>query len=149
VRVLLQRVVGSEVRVNGAAVASGGPGLLLLVGVGADDTGEEVPKLAEKVWNLRIFEDEQGKMNRSLADVGGEVVVVPQFTLYGDTSRGRRPSWIRAAPPEVAEERIEAFAVALRDLGADVRVGAFREHMEVELVNDGPVTLLLEEERRP
>jgi D-aminoacyl-tRNA deacylase len=130
--------------VTGSVVASGGPGLLLLVGVGVDDTGEEVAKLAEKVWNLRIFEDEQGKMNRSLADVGGEVVVVPQFTLYGDTSRGRRPSWIRAAPPEVAEERIEAFAAALRDLGADVRVGAFREHMEVELVNDGPVTLLLE-----
>jgi D-aminoacyl-tRNA deacylase len=130
--------------VAGSGVASGGPGLLLLVGVGVDDTGEEVAKLAEKVWNLRIFEDEQGKMNRSLADVGGEVVVVPKFTLYGDTSRGRRPSWIRAAPPEVAEERIEAFAAALRDLGADVRVGAFREHMEVELVNDGPVTLLLE-----
>jgi D-aminoacyl-tRNA deacylase len=130
--------------VTGSVVASGGPGLLLLVGVGVDDTGEEVAKLAEKVWNLRIFEDDQGKMNRSLADVGGEVVVVPQFTLYGDTSRGRRPSWIRAAPPEVAEERIEAFAAALRDLGADVRVGAFREHMEVELVNDGPVTLLLE-----
>jgi D-aminoacyl-tRNA deacylase len=130
--------------VAGSVVASGGPGLLLLVGVGVDDTGDEVTKLAEKVWNLRIFEDEQGKMNRSLADVGGEVVVVPQFTLYGDTSRGRRPSWIRAAPPEVAEERIEAFAAALRDLGADVRVGAFREHMEVGLVNDGPVTLLLE-----
>ena len=118
--------------------------MLLLVGVGADDTGDEVPKLAEKVWNLRIFEDEDGKMNRSLADVRGEVVVVPQFTLYGDTSRGRRPSWIRAAPPEVANERIEAFGAALASLGAEVSMGTFGEHMEVELVNDGPVTLLLE-----
>jgi D-tyrosyl-tRNA(Tyr) deacylase len=125
-------------------VASGGPGLLLLVGVGAEDTGEEIPKLAEKVWHLRIFEDRDGKMNLSLAEVGGDVVVVPQFTLYGDTSRGRRPSWIRAAPPDVAGGRVEAFASALAGLGAKVELGAFREHMEVELVNDGPVTLLLE-----
>jgi D-tyrosyl-tRNA(Tyr) deacylase len=144
VRVLLQRVARSEVRVRDTVVASGGPGLLLLVGVGADDGGAEIPSLAEKVWNLRIFEDREGKMNRSLADVGGDVVVVPQFTLYGDTSRGRRPSWIRAAPPDVAADRIEAFATALAGLGAAVSVGAFREHMEVELVNDGPVTLLLE-----
>jgi D-aminoacyl-tRNA deacylase len=143
-RVLLQRVARSEVRVQGTVVASGGPGLLLLVGVGAEDTGEEIPKLAEKVWNLRIFEDRDGKMNRSLAEVGGDVVVVPQFTLYGDTSRGRRPSWIRAAPPDVAGGRVEAFASALAGLGAKVELGAFREHMEVELVNDGPVTLLLE-----
>jgi D-tyrosyl-tRNA(Tyr) deacylase len=143
-RVLLQRVARSEVRVQGTVVASGGPGLLLLVGVGAEDTGEEIPKLAEKVWNLRIFEDRDGKMNHSLAEVGGDVVVVPQFTLYGDTSRGRRPSWIRAAPPDVAGGRVEAFASALAGLGAKVELGAFREHMEVELVNDGPVTLLLE-----
>jgi D-aminoacyl-tRNA deacylase len=143
-RLLLQRVSRSEVRVQGTVVASGGPGLLILVGVGVEDTGEEMPRLAEKVWNLRIFEDHEGKMNRSLADVGGDVVVVPQFTLYGDTSRGRRPSWIRAAPPEVAAGRVEAFAAALAGLGAKVELGAFREHMEVELVNDGPVTLLLE-----
>jgi D-tyrosyl-tRNA(Tyr) deacylase len=109
-----------------------------------DDGEDQVAKLAEKVWNLRIFEDEEGKMNRSLADIGGDVVVVPQFTLYGDTTRGRRPSWIRAAPPEVAAERIEALAAALASLGAKVQLGAFGEHMEVELVNDGPVTLLLE-----
>jgi D-tyrosyl-tRNA(Tyr) deacylase len=144
VRVLLQRVARSEVRVGGSVVASGGPGLLLLVGVGADDSGDEIPRLAQKVWNLRIFEDEARKMNRSLADVGGDVVVVPQFTLYGDTSGGRRPSWIGAAPPEVANERIEAFADALSSLGASVSLGVFREHMEVESVNDGPVTLLLE-----
>jgi D-aminoacyl-tRNA deacylase len=143
-RILLQRVARAEVRVRDSVVASGGPGLLLLVGVGADDDGDEISKLAEKVWNLRIFEDRDGKMNRSLAEVGGDVVVVPQFTLYGDTSRGRRPSWIRAAPPDVAAGRVEAFAVALAALGAKVELGAFREHMEVELVNDGPVTLLLE-----
>lgn len=141
---VVQRVARAEVRVGGTVVASGGPGLLVLCGVGVDDRPEEPLKLAEKLYRLRIFEDEARKMNLSLADVGGEVVVVPQFTLYGDTSRGRRPSWIRAAPPEIAEERVEAFAAALSSLGARVHRGAFREHMEVELVNDGPVTLVLE-----
>jgi D-aminoacyl-tRNA deacylase len=143
-RLVVQRIARAEVRVRGSVVASGGPGLLILVGVGVDDRADEAMKLAEKVYRLRIFEDQDGKMNRSLADVGGEIVVVPQFTLYGDTSRGRRPSWIRAAPPEIAEERVEAFAEALASLGARVHLGAFREHMEVELVNDGPVTLVLE-----
>jgi D-tyrosyl-tRNA(Tyr) deacylase len=143
-RIVIQRVTRSEVRVRGEVVASGGPGLLILCGIGADDTGEEPAKLAEKVYRLRIFEDADGKMNRSLEDVGGEVVVVPQFTLYGDTSRGRRPSWIHAAQPEVASERVDAFAAALASLGATVSIGAFQEHMEVELVNDGPVTLVLE-----
>jgi D-tyrosyl-tRNA(Tyr) deacylase len=143
VRIVVQRVARSEVRVGGSVVASSGPGLLVLVGVGAEDDQSEPAKLAEKVFHLRIFEDSDGKMNRSLTDVGGEVMVVPQFTLFGDTSRGRRPSWIHAAPPEVAEERVEAFARALEELGATVHRGAFREHMEVELVNDGPVTILL------
>jgi D-aminoacyl-tRNA deacylase len=143
-RLVVQRIARAEVRVRGSVVASGGPGLLILVGVGVDDRVDEATKLAEKVYRLRIFEDQDGKMNRSLADVGGEIVVVPQFTLYGDTSRGRRPSWIRAAPPEIAEERVEAFAAALSSLGTRVHLGAFREHMEVELVNDGPVTLVLE-----
>lgn len=143
-RLVLQRVARSEVRVGGTVVAGGGPGLLILVGIGADDADDEALRLAEKVWHLRIFEDEDGKMNRSLEDVGGDVVVVPQFTLYGDTSRGRRPSWIKAAPPEVANGKVEAFAAALAALGATVQTGAFREHMEVELVNDGPVTILLE-----
>ena len=128
----------------GTVVASSGPGLLVLVGVGADDDEREPSKVAEKVFHLRIFEDDAGKMNRSLTDVGGEVMVVPNFTLYGDTSGGRRPSWIKAAPPEVAEQRVEAFARALESLGVSVHRGAFQEHMEVELVNDGPVTLLLE-----
>ncbi len=143
-RLLVQRVSRSQVRVRGEVVASGGPGLLILVGIGDKDAEDEARKMAEKVSKLRIFEDEDGKMNRSLADIGGDVVVVPQFTLYGDTSRGRRPSWIRAAPPEVAGGRVEAFAASLASLGARVQTGAFREHMEVELVNDGPVTLLLE-----
>jgi D-aminoacyl-tRNA deacylase len=143
-RVLLQRVSRAAVRVRGETVASIGPGLLLLVGVGTRDRPGEPERLAAKVWHLRVFEDEQGKMNRSVEQAGGEVLVVPQFTLYGDTSRGRRPSWIGAAPPEVARERVESLATALEGLGARVSRGSFREHMEVELVNDGPVTLLLD-----
>jgi D-aminoacyl-tRNA deacylase len=144
VRLVVQRVSGSEVRVDGRVVASGGPGVLILVGIGVDDAEDEPAKMAEKVYHLRIFEDDEGKMNRSLADVGGDAVVVSQFTLYGDTSRGRRPSWIKAAPPDVAEARIERFAAALASLGVPVQTGEFRAHMEVELVNDGPVTLILE-----
>jgi D-aminoacyl-tRNA deacylase len=143
-RLVVQRVARSMVRVGGTVVAQGGPGLLILVGVGVDDGDDEPAKLATKLWHLRIFEDDQGKMNRSIEDVGGDIVLVPQFTLYGDTSGGRRPSWIRAAPPDVAEPAVERFAAALSSLGATVRTGAFREHMEVELVNDGPVTLILE-----
>jgi D-tyrosyl-tRNA(Tyr) deacylase len=143
-RVVIQRVARSEVRVGGTVVAQGGPGLVILVGIGVDDAEDEPEKLATKVWHLRIFEDEQGKMNRSIEDTGGDIVVVPQFTLYGDTSGGRRPSWIRAAPPDVAGPAVERFAAALSSLGAIVRTGAFREHMEVELVNDGPVTLIME-----
>jgi D-tyrosyl-tRNA(Tyr) deacylase len=144
VRLVIQRVARSEVRVAGAVVAEGGPGLLVLVGIGVDDPEDAPAKLARKVWHLRIFEDEDGKMNRSIEDVGGAIVVVSQFTLYGDTSAGRRPSWIRAAPPEVAEPAVERFAAELAALGASVRTGAFGAHMEVELVNDGPVTLILE-----
>ena len=129
---------------DGRAVASAGRGLLILIAVGVDDAEDEPRKLAEKVQHLRIFEDEDGKMNRSISDVQGEAVVVSQFTLYGDTSRGRRPSWIKAAPPEVANGRIEQFAAALAALGVPVQTGVFRAHMEVELVNDGPVTLVLE-----
>ena len=121
---------------KGEVVASGGPGLLILVGIGDRDEEGETSRLAEKVYKLRIFEDAEGKMNLSLADVGGEVVVVPQFTLYGDTSRGNRPSWIHAAPPEIASRKVDEFAEALRSLGARVSTGAFQEHMEVELVTD-------------
>jgi D-tyrosyl-tRNA(Tyr) deacylase len=144
VRVLLQRVARAAVRVRGETVAEIGPGFLLLVGVGREDGFGEYDRLAEKVFNLRVFEDAEGKMNRSLSEVGGEILVVPQFTLYGSVRKGRRPSWDGAAPPEVAEERVEAFARALEARGAPVRRGAFREHMEVELVNDGPVTLWID-----
>ena len=121
-----------------------GPGLLLLVGVGQDDPPEEAIWLAEKLAHLRIFEDDHGRMNRSVLDAGGEVLVVPEFTLYGDAGEGRRPSWDAAAPPEVARERVEALARAVEAHGVVVRRGAFQEHMEVELVNDGPVTILLD-----
>ena len=143
-RILLQRVSRASVTVRDELVSEIGPGLLLLVGVGKEDGFGEYDRLAERIVNLRVFEDEQGKMNRSLADVGGEILVVPQFTLYGDTRKGRRPSWDGAAPPEIAQDRVEAFAKALEARGATVKRGAFREHMEVELVNDGPVTLWID-----
>jgi len=144
VRVLLQRVARAAVRVRGETLAEIGPGLVLLVGVGREDGFGEYDRLAEKVFNLRVFEDAAGKMNRSLSEAGGEILVVPQFTLYGSVRKGRRPSWDGAAPPEVAADRVEAFARALEARGATVRRGAFREHMEVELVNDGPVTLWID-----
>jgi D-tyrosyl-tRNA(Tyr) deacylase len=144
VRLIVQRVSRAAVRVGGITVAEIGPGLLVLVGVGIDDRPAEAGWLARKVHELRIFEDEHGKMNRSLAQVGGEVLIVPQFTLYGDASRGRRPSWVRAAPPDEAKRSIDLFVAGLEGRGARVKKGSFREHMEVELVNDGPVTLILE-----
>jgi D-tyrosyl-tRNA(Tyr) deacylase len=143
-RVLLQRVHRASVRVRDELVSEIGPGLLLFVGVGAGDGFGEYDRLAEKVVHLRVVEDEHGTMNRSLSEVGGEILVVPQFTLYGDVRRGRRPSWDGVAPPDIAEDRVEAFAKALEARGATVRRGAFREHMKVELVNDGPVTLWID-----
>jgi D-tyrosyl-tRNA(Tyr) deacylase len=146
VRLLLQRVTRASVTVRGTLVADIGTGLLLLVGVGRDDDAGESDRLADKVFHLRVFEDELGKMNRSLSDVGGEILVVPQFTLFGDVRKGRRPSWDAAAPPETAEARVEEFAQALEARGATVKSGAFREHMKIELVNDGPVTLWIDSE---
>lgn len=145
-RVILQRVSRAAVTVRGARIADIGPGLLLLVGAGVDDPddGRQEAWLAGKIHGLRIFEDDEGKMNRSIAETGGEILVVPQFTLYGDARKGRRPSWDAAAPPDVARDRVERFAVELESLGAQVRRGAFQEHMEVELCNDGPVTLALD-----
>lgn len=143
-RALVQQVTRARVTVEGEEVGAIGAGLCVFVGVTHDDTEAQAGKLAAKVWNLRIFEDDAGAMNRSLADVGGAVLAVSQFTLYGDTSRGRRPSWIAAARPEQAEPLVEAFVAALRALGAEVATGRFRTHMEVELVNDGPTTLMLE-----
>jgi D-tyrosyl-tRNA(Tyr) deacylase len=147
VRLVIQRVSRAAVRVAGEPVAEIGPGLLVLVGVGRGDRDADADWLAAKTFHLRIFEDADGKMNRSVAEAEGEVLVVPQFTLYGDARKGRRPSWAGAAAPEEAERNVETFAGALESLGARVRRGAFREHMEVELVNDGPVTILLESPR--
>ena len=146
-RLVVQRVSRASVRVAGETIAEIGPGLLVLAGVGLGERQAGVEWLAKKLVGLRIFEDTQGRMNLSLEDVGGQVLVVPQFTLVGDITRGRRPSWAKAAPPEEAQELVEALAAALERLGAPVRRGAFRAHMEVELVNDGPVTLVLEPPR--
>jgi D-tyrosyl-tRNA(Tyr) deacylase len=146
VRLVLQRVSRATVAVDERNVSEIGPGLLILVGVGAFDAdpAAEAGRLAEKVVNLRIFEDADGKMNRSLADTAGDALVVSQFTLYADTRKGRRPSWTDAALPDVAEPAVEAFAAALERHGVRVGRGEFGAHMRVELVNDGPVTILLE-----
>ena len=144
VRALVQRVQRASVTVEGQVVGSIGAGLCVLVGVTHDDDATAAERLATKVWNLRCFDDEAGAMNRSVAEVGGAVLVVSQFTLYGDTRKGRRPSYVDAARPEQAEPLCEAFVAALRALGAVVETGRFRTHMEVDLVNDGPVTLSVE-----
>lgn len=144
VRAVVQRVSRARVTVNGGEVGAIGAGLCVLVGVTHDDGSDEARRLAEKVWRLRIFDDDAGVMNRSVADVGGEVLVVSQFTLYGDTTRGRRPSWVAAARPDHAEPLVDRVVDELRSLGASVATGRFGADMAVELVNDGPVTLLLE-----
>ena len=143
-RALVQRVTEARVRVGGDVIGEIGPGLCVLVGVTHGDTEAVARKLAEKVWHLRVFDDADGVMNAPLGAVGGAALVVSQFTLYGDTRCGRRPSWAPAAPPEQAEGFVDAFAQALRDLGAPVATGKFAARMQVELVNDGPVTLLIE-----
>jgi D-tyrosyl-tRNA(Tyr) deacylase len=143
-RALVQRVTRAAVTVDGAEVGRIGPGLCVLVGVTHDDDETTALAVADKVWHLRVFDDEAGVMNRSAADLGAEVLVVSQFTLYGDTTGGRRPSWIAAARPEVAEPLVDAVVDALRGLGATVATGRFRTEMQVELVNDGPVTVLVE-----
>ncbi len=143
-RALVQRVSEAAVRVDGEVVGAIGPGLCVLVGATHDDTASTAAWVAAKLWNLRVFDDDDGVMNRSAADVGAEILVVSQFTLYGDTSAGRRPSWIAAARPEVAEPLVDAVVAELRRLGATVATGRFRTHMRVSLVNDGPVTVLVE-----
>lgn len=148
-RALVQRVHEAAVSVAGVngpdeVVGRIGAGLLALVGATHDDDPGTARRLADKIWHLRCFDDADGVMNLSAADVAGQVLVVSQFTLYGDTSRGRRPSWVRAAPPEVAEPLVEAVVARLDELGARVATGRFRAEMDVALVNDGPVTLLLE-----
>jgi len=144
----VQRVLEASVTVdgeNGAEVVGEiGRGLCVFVGVTHDDSAADARKLADKIWGLRVMDDDDGVMNRSVADTGGAVLIVSQFTLYGDTSGGRRPSWINAARPEHAEPLVQQVVDQLRSSGAVVATGRFRTEMRVSLVNDGPVTLMLE-----
>jgi len=144
VRALVQRVSRSAVCVEGHPPVEIGRGMTLLLGVGRGDGPDELRFVAEKCAHLRIFEDDQGKMNRSILEVGGEALVISQFTLYADTRRGRRPSFVDAAPPEAAEAIYLAFVKALQDLGVPVKTGFFGARMQVEIHNDGPVSILVE-----
>ena len=143
-RALIQRVSEASVEVDGERIAAIGRGLLVLVAAGAGDGPEAPAQLAAKVARLRIFADADGRMNRSITDVAGEALVVSQFTLYADVRRGNRPGFTAAAPPELGERLVDAFAAALRDLGVPVASGRFGAHMHVGLVNDGPVTIWLD-----
>ena len=143
-RALLQRVSEASVEVAGERIAGIGPGLLALVAAGQGDGRGDAARLAGKMARLRIFEDEDGRMNRAVADAGGAVLVVSQFTLYADTSRGNRPGFTAAAAPELGSELVDAVVEELRALGLDVQTGRFGAHMQVALVNDGPVTIWLD-----
>jgi D-aminoacyl-tRNA deacylase len=148
VRAVVQRVERASVDVVEAGgrttVGAIGPGLCVLVGVTHDDGPAQAERLADKLWHLRVLDDDDGVMNESLATRGGEVLVVSQFTLYADTTKGRRPSWIAAARPEQAEPLVDAVVAALRSHGAGVATGRFRTDMRVDIVNDGPVTLIID-----
>ena len=146
-RVLVQRVSRAQVLVDGQVKGQIGPGLVLLVGIHPDDDEKALRFCAEKCAHLRIFPDEAGKMNRSVLDAGGSALVVSQFTLYGDCRKGRRPSFTHAAPPDLAERLYEAVADRLRERGLSVETGRFQAMMDVALVNDGPVTLILDSKR--
>ncbi|MFQ6103029.1 MAG: D-aminoacyl-tRNA deacylase [Candidatus Glassbacteria bacterium] len=143
-RIVLQRVSEASVTVSGEEVSKIGRGLLLLVGVGRADSDVNMAWLAEKCVNLRIFPDEEDKMNKSLLDVGGEVLAISQFTLYGDTRKGRRPSFVDAAPPDEAKKLFNRFVEFVRDFGVGVKTGVFGAMMDVKLNNAGPVTIILE-----
>ncbi len=147
-RAVVQRVREASVRVDGAVVGAIGRGLMVLLGVGMGDSDDDADFLAEKVLNLRVFPDEQGQMNRSVLDVRGGLLVVSQFTLYGDARRGRRPSYTDAAPPDEANRLYERFVARVRPSGLEVATGVFRAMMDVALVNEGPVTLLLDSRRQ-
>jgi D-tyrosyl-tRNA(Tyr) deacylase len=146
-RAVLQRVSHARVTAEGTVTGEIGAGMMILLGVGRDDTSAVAASMAEKVSNLRIFEDDQGKMNRSLLDVKGSALVVSQFTLYGDARGQRRPSFIAAAPPELAKALYEEFCAVLSKLGVIVATGIFQAMMSVELVNEGPVTILLDSDK--
>ncbi|MCG6922647.1 MAG: D-tyrosyl-tRNA(Tyr) deacylase [Acidobacteria bacterium] len=146
-RAVVQRASEASVRVAGEEVGRIGPGLVVLLGVGKDDSERDAEILAEKVLNLRVFADEAGQMNRSVVDEGGGLLVISQFTLMGDARKGRRPSYIEAAPPEEAERLYSHFVERLRPSGLEVATGVFRAMMDVALVNQGPVTILLDSRR--
>lgn len=146
-RAVVQRVSRARVTVQGSTAGEIGPGLMILLGVGREDTSAVAVSLAERIANLRIFEDEQGKMNRSLVDVKGSALVVSQFTLYGDARGQRRPSFISAAPPDKAKTLYDDFSSGLAALGVPVATGIFQAMMSVELVNEGPVTILLDSDK--
>ena len=146
-RAVVQRVSEAGVKVNGATIGQIKKGLLLLLGVRAEDTPEDIRYLADKVVNLRIFEDENEKMNLSLLDVKGEIMIISQFTLYGDCRKGRRPSFDKAARPEQARALYEMFIHEVRGYGVNTQTGEFQAHMDVSLVNDGPVTLIVDTEK--
>lgn len=146
-RLVVQRVTEARVEVEGEETGAIGAGLLVLLGVGTGDGDREARWAVDKIAGLRIFEDEDGKMNRSVADTGGAVLVVSQFTLYGDARKGRRPSFIAAADPELADALYRRVVDGLRDMGLEVATGRFRAHMAVGSVNDGPVTILLDSAR--
>jgi len=148
-RALVQRVQESSVWVDGELIHRIGSGLLVFLGVAGEDTNQDAAHLAEKLIRLRIFADENGKMNLSVFDVGGEVLVVSQFTLYGDTHKGTRPSFSQAAEPTRARQLYEEFVLRCRETGVRVGTGVFQAHMKVHLINDGPVTLLCSSERGP
>lgn len=143
-RAILQRVTKGSVTVDGQVVADIGLGYVVLLGVGHEDTQEKARELAEKIVYLRVFSDEDGKMNRSLLDIGGEMIVVSQFTLHADTSRGRRPSFVNAAKPEHAKPLVDYFIEQVSQFGIRVQSGIFGAHMVVDIQNDGPVTITLE-----
>jgi len=143
-RAVVQRVSSSSVEVDAKTVGQIGPGLTVLLGVGHEDTEKDVVWMAEKVATLRIFQDDEGKMNRSLIDVGGAALVISQFTLFGDCRKGRRPSFIAAAPPEQADRLYKEFVAELRGQGVPVETGQFQADMRVSLVNEGPVTLMID-----
>ena len=146
-RAVVQRVSRASVRIDGVEVGAVGRGMLVLLGVGREDGPEDVRYLADKIAGLRIFADDEDKMNLSVLDVGGGVLVVSQFTLFGDCRKGKRPSWTGAGPPEIARKLYEDFVAALRERTPDVQTGRFQEMMDVSLVNDGPVTLLLDSKK--
>ncbi len=146
-RCVVQRVTSSSVTVDGVVSGQIGPGLMVLIGISTEDTDADLKYMAEKVPNLRIFDDENGVMNRSVLDAGGSILAVSQFTLYGDARGGRRPSYIRAAKPDKADELYERLIACWREKGIHVETGIFRTEMKVALVNDGPVTILLDSEK--